>query len=92
MSVKKLKMPGIGNIEVDLQASEFAKEGKLYVTKLSEKFYAVKHRTYHEPTDMQIIAAIRERDGMEADEVRHKKRLTDQSKNGKDPIAGHIGL
>lgn len=79
-------------MEVNLEASEFAKEDNLYVTKVSEKFYNVKFRTYHDPDDVKIIKAIKQHEHVVRDEViRHRDLERKKAESRSDrPIAGHI--
>lgn len=89
--VRSLRVPGIGKVEVDVQPCEYVKQGMLHVQKISEKFYVVKHRTYEEKTDLQLIAGIK---GMESQQreivVEQRRRENAAKKNGVDPIVGHI--
>jgi hypothetical protein len=57
--IKKIKVPGHGEVEIDLVMHPSVKEGTLYVQKVGPKFYIVKYREFHEPTDMMIHAAVK---------------------------------
>lgn len=88
--VRSLKVPGIGKVEVDVQPCEYVKSGDLHVQKISEKFYVVKHRTYEEKTDLQIIVGVKGMESQQRESVQAQRRHEAEKKN-RDPIIGHVG-
>lgn len=91
MPIRKLKVPGIGHVEVDVQPCEYVKAENVHVQKIAEKFYVVKHSPYSEKTDMQIIAGIKGMESQQRENVQEQRRREAEKKNGTDPIVGHIG-
>lgn len=88
--IKKIKVPGIGEVEVDLIMHPAVREGNVHVQKMSEKFYVMKYREFQEPDELKIIAGIKghESEDRAYHQLEEKKR---QTREGDNPIAGHIG-
>ena len=57
---KTIKVPGFGTVEIDLQPSEYAQSGKLFVQRMQERFFVVRHRPAEDPSDLILIKAVRE--------------------------------
>ena len=91
--IKKIKVPGIGQIEVDLVMHPSVKEGTLHVTKMSEKFFVVKYREFHDPSDLQLIAGVKGQANAEKEDHVMYTRLEEKKRQVRemsDPVIGHI--
>jgi hypothetical protein len=77
---KKLKIPGFGNVEIDLQPSEYAQTGKLFIQRMQEHFFVVRHRPTEEPSDIQLVKALKEVLVIQREEGVKRKKIEETRK------------
>jgi hypothetical protein len=90
--IRKIRIPGVGEVEIDLVMHPSVKEGDLHVQKISAKFFIVKYREFQDPTDMQIMTAVKRHAWAERQDLEiHSTAQATEREQVREPVIGRIG-
>lgn len=90
---RKIVIPGLGEVEIQLDPSEYATSGKVFVKKMSEKFFVIRHRPYEDPSDVTLINAVQQVESIIRNDILRQRDLDEKRKTVREgaPVVGHIG-